>query len=70
MPVIEQVASGFPADDPPGCPLIGWHNLVTISNVSSTTADTDFPITNVANPATHLKWVGGTNTGDELSRSR
>jgi hypothetical protein len=65
MGVIYQSQTGFPADDPEGCPLIGWHNLVTASNVTSTTADTDYPISNVANPATHLKWVGTYNTGDE-----
>ncbi len=66
MAVIVQTLTGFPADDPAGVPLIGWHNLVTTGNVTSTTADADFPITNVANPATHLKWVGGVNTGDEV----
>lgn len=39
---------------------------MTAANVASTTADADFPITNVANPATHLKWVATYNTGDEV----
>lgn len=65
MPVILQSLTGFPSDSPAGCPLIGWHNLVTAANVASTTAATGYPITNVANPATHLKWIGGVNTGDE-----
>lgn len=46
-------------------PVILWQNLVTTTNVDSTTEDTDFPVTNIANPATHLKWKGGVNTGDE-----
>lgn len=66
MGVILQSLSGFPSDSPSGCPLVGWHNLVTTANVSSTTADASYPITNVANPATHLKWVGTYNTGDEV----
>lgn len=46
-------------------PVILWDSLVTATNVESTSEDEDFPIANVANPATHLKWVGGVNTGDE-----
>lgn len=65
MPVVLQTLSGFPSDNPSGCPLIGWNNLVTTGNVASTTADADFPVTNLANPATHLKWKGTYNTGDE-----
>lgn len=65
MPVILQSLTGFPADDPEGCPIIGYVNLVTAANVAATTADADFPISNVANPATHLKWKGTYNTGDE-----
>jgi hypothetical protein len=38
-------------------PLIGWDNLVTISNVAATSADTDHPASNVANPATNLYWL-------------
>lgn len=46
-------------------PLIGWDNIVTTSNIDSTTEDTEFPVSNLANPATDLKWQGGVNTGDE-----
>jgi hypothetical protein len=46
-------------------PLIGWRNVVTLSNITSTTFSTGFPASNLANPATHLKWVGGVNTGNE-----
>jgi hypothetical protein len=41
-------------------PIIGWGSIVTPVNVSATTADVNYPISNVANPATHLAWqVGG-----------
>lgn len=46
-------------------PLIGWHNIVTSGNISSNTEDEDFPVVNLSNPATHLKWVGGINTFSE-----
>jgi hypothetical protein len=60
------VGQNSPVDDnPPGVPLIGYHNVVTASNITSTTAQTGFPITNVANPATHLIWQGGVVTGDD-----
>lgn len=46
-------------------PVIGYRNIVTPSNVTSSTAATGFPASNLGNPATHLKWQGGVNTGDE-----
>lgn len=39
-------------------PLIGWRNLVTTGNIASTTAATGFPVTNMANPSTNLRWEG------------
>lgn len=48
-------------DDPdlhPNQPVIGWQNVVLAENVSSETEDDDHPVSNVANPATHLYWVG------------
>lgn len=53
-------------DDPAGTPLIGYDDIVTTANVTSTTEVVGFPITNVANPATHLVWKGGVNTGSEI----
>lgn len=60
-------------------PLIGWHNVVTAANVTATSEDTSYPVTNVANPATHLYWLPAdespssdqyitivTNTSDEI----
>lgn len=56
------------SEDPAGTPLIGYDNVVTAATVSSTTEDSsgNFPITNTANPATHLMWKGGVNTGVEV----
>ena len=42
-------------------PVIGYENLVTASNISSTSADSNFPVTNLANPSTYLKWQGADN---------
>jgi hypothetical protein len=38
------------------CPVIAWDSVVDISNITATTSHADFPATNLANPATHLKW--------------
>ena len=43
-------------------PLIGYENLVTSANVSSTTAATGFPVINLANPSTNLRWIGETSS--------
>lgn len=51
----------LPADNPPGVPLIGYQNLVTTTNISSISALAGFPITNVANPATHNYWESTIN---------
>lgn len=40
-------------------PLVGWHNVVTTSNIAATSAATGSPASNLANPATHLKWIAG-----------
>jgi hypothetical protein len=40
-------------------PIIGYQNLVTSTNITATTEDIDFPIINLANPATHLRWKSG-----------
>lgn len=45
--------------------VILWDNLVTASNIEATTEDVSHPASNLANPATHLYWEGGVNTGDE-----
>jgi hypothetical protein len=45
--------------------VILWENLVTASNIEATSEDSLHPASNLANPATHLFWRGGVNTGDE-----
>jgi hypothetical protein len=61
------VGSNSPiSDNPVGVPLIGYDNVVTPAGLLATTESVGFPITNVANPATHLYWKGGINTGNEI----
>ena len=40
-------------------PIVGYQNLVTASNVTATTEDADFPISNVASSSTYLRWKSG-----------
>jgi hypothetical protein len=44
----------------PDHPIIGWHNIVTPTNISAPYTLTGFPATNMANPATHLMWKSPT----------
>lgn len=44
-------------------PCILYRTIVTIDNIASTTADANFPVSNLANPATDLRWQG-TTTAD------
>jgi hypothetical protein len=37
-------------------PVIGWHNLVTAENIVASSADAEYPVTNLANPNTVLRW--------------
>lgn len=46
-------------------PLIGYDNIVTSGVLASTTAQAGYPVTNLANPATHLQWRGNDNDSDE-----
>lgn len=39
-------------------PVIGWRNLVDADGLSSTTAAEGFPVSNLGNVATHLRWRG------------
>lgn len=39
-------------------PIIGFRNIVTTSNIAATASDDDYAVTNLANPATHLRWQG------------
>jgi hypothetical protein len=49
-------------------PLIGWHNLAASSPISASSAAGGFPVSNLANPATHLRWVAGAATPDQHVR--
>lgn len=50
---VDEAADGITSDNP----RIGYHNLATESNVTATeTEASGFPVTNVALPATHLRW--------------
>lgn len=52
------VLSGAVVSDQPNGdnPLVGYRNLVTSTNVTTSTEDPDHPAANLANPATHLYW--------------
>lgn len=50
-------------DSPPGVPLIGYDNVVTPTNIFSISEADGFPVTNLANPATHLFWKGTLTSG-------
>lgn len=46
-------------------PIILWQSLVTVSNIEADSEETAHPVTNLANPATSLKWVSG-GTSEQL----
>jgi hypothetical protein len=37
-------------------PLIGWRNVASSSPLSATSSAAGFPVSHLANPATHLRW--------------
>lgn len=43
-------------------PVIGYNTVVTALSITATTEEAGNPASNMANPATHLKWRGGVNT--------
>lgn len=47
-----QAADGINANNP----RIGWHNVITDENVAASSEDSEFPATNLGNPASWLKW--------------
>lgn len=52
--VLASTAAGIDPD----LPLIAYDNIVTTSNITTTSEDADFPASRLANPETHLKWKG------------
>jgi len=47
-------------------PLIGIHNLVLTSNITTTTENASYPKENIANPATFLEWRGTAIAQEDL----
>lgn len=66
------ISSSFVLSPAPGIslnnPVVGWHNLVTASNVTAETEETDYPIVNVANPITapRVRWQAGDTTAQAI----
>lgn len=58
--VLADASDGLSLDHP----IIGYHNVVTASNIAATAENASYPASNLANPATHLKWTG-TTTGEQ-----
>jgi hypothetical protein len=50
--VVSPGVDGLTADNP----IVGYQTLVTSSNITATTAQPDWPATNLANVSTYLKW--------------
>lgn len=48
----------------PDAPLIGWQNLITAAGIEADEEDASYPVTNLANPSTALRWQAET-TGDQ-----
>jgi hypothetical protein len=53
----------------PNNPLIGYHNLVTVSNISSDEAASQQPVTQLANPSTYNPWAGQTTSQQAVTLS-
>lgn len=47
------LAAGLSLDHP----VIGWRTVVTPSTIAADSNNSNFPASNLANPATHLKWL-------------
>jgi hypothetical protein len=52
------VLATTPSEPDPDNAIVGWQNVVVASNISADSAETGFPASNMANPATFLKWKG------------
>jgi len=61
--VLADAADGLSLDHP----VIGWHNIVTATNIVAGTSDANYPASNLANPATHLEWRGANTTQQYLT---
>jgi len=61
--VLAEAADGLSLDHP----VIGWHNVVTSTTISADTEETNYPASNLANPATHLEWRAEDTTEQYLT---
>lgn len=43
-------------------PIVGWQSIVTAGNITADTEEALYPASNLANPATHLKWQAADTT--------
>lgn len=50
--ISEEMVLGVSEETHPNAPLIGYHNLVNVGNISASSEDPDFPVVNLANPIT------------------
>lgn len=50
----------------PDNPLIGWHNVLEPGTLTADEADPDFPVDNLANPATFLFWRAETTNAQDI----
>jgi len=50
-----------------GTPLIGWRNVVTVSNVTATNENPNYLALNLANPSTVLTWLAANNATQYLT---
>lgn len=64
MLVISQSLVLSAEDDalPDGTPLILYENEVTVSNITADSEDFNYPVTNLANPATNQEWRGSASS--------
>lgn len=53
----EEVEAGVNQNNP----RIGWHTVLTASNVTSDEAESGYPVTRLANPLTFQRWKGTTS---------
>lgn len=67
MIVITSAIALNPVETTVDHPLIGWNNLVTASNIVAGTALSNYPASNLANPATHLEWRAADTTEQYLT---
>lgn len=61
------VPGGSPAWLNADSPIVGWHNLIGPSTVSASSEEAAYPAINLANPATHLKWMATSSADQTLT---